>query len=223
MKFTEIYEKLLEKFGKQHWWPAETKFEVIVGAILTQQASWKNVEIAIQNLKRANVLNEKGIYEIKKEKLENLVKPSGFYRIKTKRLKNFVNFLFDKYNGNLEKLFKVNKNKLRNELLSINGIGKETADSIILYAANKPSFVIDAYTIRIFKRIGLINEKDYDKVKLIFESNLKSDVNLYKEYHALIVEFGKNICKIKPLCHQCPIKKVCKYANSNNDSSIQKI
>ncbi|MCX8178672.1 MAG: endonuclease [Candidatus Aenigmarchaeota archaeon] len=222
MKFAEIYERLFDEFGEQHWWPGETEFEVIVGAILTQQASWKNVEAAIKNLKKNKVLDERIIYNIELKKLEELVKPSGFYRIKAKRLKNFVNFLFEKYDGSLEKLFKLEKNELRKVLLSVNGIGKETADSIVLYAANKPSFVIDAYTIRIFTRLGVLKEKEYDKVKAAFENSLPQDVQLYKEYHALIVHLGKNICKTKPLCGMCPLKGMCEYAAVNNNHTKEK-
>ncbi|MBU5690291.1 MAG: endonuclease III domain-containing protein [Candidatus Aenigmatarchaeota archaeon] len=222
MNFFEIYEKLFDKFGEQHWWPGDTAFEIIVGAILTQQASWKNVEAAIKNLKNNKVLDEKTIYKIELKNLEELVRPSGFYRIKAKRLKNFVNFLFEKYDGSLEKLFSLKKNELRKELLSVNGIGKETADSIVLYAANKPSFVVDAYTIRIFNRLGILKEKEYDKVKAAFENNLPQDVQLYKEYHALIVNLGKNICKTKPLCDICPLKEMCEHAATNNNHLKEK-
>ncbi|MEM5801365.1 MAG: endonuclease [Candidatus Aenigmatarchaeota archaeon] len=218
MNLQKIYELLIKEFGKQNWWPAETEFEVIVGAILTQQASWKNVEKAIKNLKENNFLEPQTIYSIKISQLEKLIKPSGFYRIKAKRLKNFVNFLYKKYDGDLNKLFSLEKDFLRKELLSVNGIGKETADSIILYAANKPTFVVDAYTKRIFNRLGLIKENDYEKIKNIFEYSLPEDVELYKEYHALIVELGKNICKLKPKCKECCLSKWCNYANGVNNS-----
>ncbi len=216
MNLMQIYSKLLEKFGKQYWWPAETNFEVITGAILTQQASWKNVEKAIKNLKSLLLLNPYNIYKIELKKLEEIIKPSGFYKIKAKRLKNFVNFLFEKYDGDLERLLSLDKDELRKELLTVNGIGKETADSIVLYAAHKPTFVVDAYTIRIFNRLGVIKERDYEKVKEIFEKSLHIDVEIYKEYHALIVELGKNICKVKPRCEACPLKKWCEYA-ANHD------
>ncbi|MEM5799335.1 MAG: endonuclease III domain-containing protein [Candidatus Aenigmatarchaeota archaeon] len=214
MNLQKIYELLLKKIGKQNWWPAETDFEIIVGAILTQQASWKNVEKAIKNLKENNSLDPKAIYDIKISELQKLIKPSGFYKIKAQRLKNFVNFLYDRFNGDLNKLFSLEKDAIRKELLSVNGIGKETADSIILYSAQKPIFVVDAYTKRIFNRVGLIKENDYEKIKKIFESNLPKDVELYKEYHALIVELGKNICKVKPKCNECCLNKWCEYANN---------
>ncbi len=217
MSLLGIYEKLLKALGKQNWWPAEDKFEVIVGAILTQQASWKNVEKAIKNLKQHRMLTPEDLYRLDGKRLEELIRPSGFYKVKAKRLKRFVNFLFEKYDGKLERLFSLSMEELRKELLSINGIGDETADSILLYSAGMPSFVVDAYTIRIFSRLGLLKEKKYEKVKEFFEKNLPKDVELYKEYHALIVELGKNICKLKPKCILCPLKEWCEYANSAND------
>lgn len=220
MNLLKIYKILLNHFGKQYWWSAETPFEVIVGAILTQQASWKNVELAINNLKKAKKLTPKSIYKLPIKDLEKLIKPSGFYKIKAKRLKNFVTFLFEKYNGKLDDLFSLSLEELRHELLSINGIGKETADSIVLYAAEKSTFVIGAYTIRVFNRIGVIKSNKYDEVKRFFENGLPKDVNLFKDYHALIVELGKNICKIKPKCLKCPLNRWCKYAISANNSSF---
>jgi endonuclease-3 related protein len=217
MNLLEIYEKLLDAFGKQNWWPADDIFEVIVGAILTQQASWRNVEKTIKNLKEHKVLNPEGLHRLDVKKLEELIRPSGFYRVKARRLKSFVDFLFEKYDGRLEKLFSLSMKELRKELLSINGIGNETADSILLYSAGKPSFVVDAYTIRIFSRLGLLKEKEYDRVKEFFENNLPREVELYKEYHALIVELGKNVCKTKPKCFLCPLDKWCNYANSVNN------
>ena len=173
MNLGEIYETLLKYFGGQYWWPGETKFEIIVGAILTQQTSWRNVEKAIQNLKKENMLNEVSLHKATVKKIEKTIKPSGFYKIKTKRLKNFLNFVFKKYDGNLEKFFNLPKEQLRKELLSINGVGKETADSMILYAAEKPIFVVDAYTHRIFNRIGIINWDDYEKTRIFFEEELE--------------------------------------------------
>ncbi|MFH8080819.1 MAG: endonuclease III domain-containing protein [Candidatus Aenigmatarchaeota archaeon] len=215
MSFLKIYKILLNFFGKQNWWPAETKFEVIVGAILTQQTSWRNVEKAINNLKAHQLLNPLSLKEVELRQLEKLIKPSGFYRVKAKRLKEFVKFLFEKYDGNLENFLNLNKDILRKELLSIKGIGKETADSIILYAANKLTFVVDAYTIRIFNRLGLIKEEEYEAVKEIFEKSLPKDLELFKEYHALIVELGKNVCKKKPKCMECPLNDICDYALNN--------
>ena len=208
----EIYQTLHSHFGPQHWWPGESPFEVIVGAILTQQTSWNNVEKAIKNLKKEKLLDPKELHDIKSDKLEKLIQPSGYYRQKVKKLKNFTNFLWDNYDGKLEKLFNQPIPRLREELLSVNGIGKETGDSIILYAANKPIFVIDAYTKRILDRLGITREKDYDELQELFQKNLPQDVQLFNEFHALIVQLGKNYCKKKPKCDECPLKPSCNYA-----------
>lgn len=208
----EIYKKLLNHFSKQNWWPAETEFEVIIGAILTQASAWKNVEIAIKNLKSEKILNPEGIKNIHQNKLKKLIRSVVYYNTKSKKLKEFINFLYKNYNGNLNPLLNQPKYKLRNELLSIWGIGHETADSIILYAANKPSFVVDAYTRRIFSRLGFVNDGiNYENLKKFFESNLPEDLEIYKEFHALIVELGKNYCRRKPICDECPISYNCRY------------
>ncbi|OGI15013.1 endonuclease [Candidatus Micrarchaeota archaeon RBG_16_49_10] len=217
-----IYNDLYQHFGSQHWWPAQTPFEVIVGAILTQQTSWNNVEKAIVNLKREKILDPKKLREIESEKLETLIKPSGYYRQKTKKLKNFMGFLFERHGGKLEELFGQSIEQIRMELLSVKGIGKETADSIILYAANKPTFVIDAYTVRAFNRIGVTKEKDYESLKKFFEDNLPKDVNLFNEYHALIVALGKNYCRTNPICGKCPLRERCDYALHSYDGAKRK-
>jgi endonuclease-3 related protein len=210
MNLLDIYDKLESRFGPQHWWPADTPFEVVVGAILTQNTSWKNVERAIENLKDEGVLNPEGIYNVPEERLETLLVPSGFFKVKTKRLKHFINFLFLKYGGDLDKLLSLEPDPLRNELLGINGIGKETADSIILYAADKPSFVVDAYTRRVFERLGILKkDAGYDEIKQLFEENLPKDTKIYNEFHALIVVLAKDICKKKPACEKCPLGDVC--------------
>ncbi len=210
MNLLDIYSRLESHFGPQHWWPADTPFEVIVGAILTQNTSWKNVERAIANLKKEGVLTPEGIYRIPVERLETLLVPSGFYKIKTKRLKHFIDFLFKKCDGDLDKLLSLDTDLLRNELLGIKGIGKETADSIILYAANKPAFVVDAYTRRVFERFGML-EKDaeYDEIKRLFEEQLPRDTEIYNEFHALIVVLAKDICKKRPVCEKCPLDDSC--------------
>lgn len=212
MNLLDIYNRLKSHFGKQHWWPADTPFEVIVGAILTQNTSWKNVERAIENLKDEGVLSPEGIYRISEKKLQTLLKPSGFFKIKAKRLKNFINFLFGKYEGNLNHFLSLEPSLLRSELLGIKGIGKETADSIILYAADKPTFVVDAYTRRVFERLGMI-EKDatYDEIKQLFEEHLPRDTEIYNEFHALIVELAKDTCKKRPVCEKCPLKDDCNF------------
>ncbi|MEW6679565.1 MAG: endonuclease III domain-containing protein [bacterium] len=205
-----IYEILYHKFGDMNWWPGETQFEIIIGAILTQNTAWKNVEKAIENLKKENLLIPERINEIPEEKLANIIKPSGFYNQKAKKLKAFINFLFLRYNGSLEKLFEKGLFSLRKELLEISGIGNETVDSILLYAGNKPIFVVDAYTKRILVRHKIIDEKaDYEDIQSIFMENLPKDVKLFNNYHALFVKLGKEVCKkTKPLCKGCPLNEV---------------
>ncbi len=206
---TDIYNSLFKSFGKQHWWPGDTDFEVVIGAILTQNTNWANVERAIKNLKAAKVFTPSKLHEIKMEKLAELIKPSGYFNVKAKRLKNFIEWLFFNYNGSLPRLFKLDYAVLREQLLSVNGIGRETADSIILYAAKKLTFVVDAYTKRVLVRHGLINENySYDEIKAVFEENLPEKVSLYNEYHALIVMVGKHYCKPKMQCEECPLKSV---------------
>ena len=205
----ELYEFLFLHFGSQHWWPAETPFEVVVGAVLTQQVAWKNVEKAIDNLKNNHVLDLSKISNLPLGKLEVYIKPTGFYRQKAKRLKGICAYISSEYNGSLKGLFNKETSSMRTELLSLNGIGPETADSIILYAAEKPSFVIDAYTKRICKRLQLTDDLDYEPLKRFFENSLPKNVEIYKEFHALIVELGKNYCKTKPVCKNCPLSEKC--------------
>jgi len=204
-KFVLVYEKLKKEFGHQNWWPVKTgsRFEICIGAILTQNTNWKNVEKALNNLIAAKALNPRIIAEMPKAKLEKLIRPSGFYKQKAERLKTFSNFFLNKNN--------FYKNITREELLKVKGIGKETADSILLYACNKPFFVVDAYTKRSFSRIGLISENDYEKIRTIFEKNIPRDISFYKEFHALIVELSKKYCKKEPLCKPCPLNKICKH------------
>ncbi|MEW6103168.1 MAG: endonuclease III domain-containing protein [bacterium] len=206
----KIYNLLYNTFSDMNWWPGETQFEIIVGAILTQNTAWKNVEKAIENLKRENLLSPGKMNEIPEEKLANVIKPSGFYNQKAKKLKAFINFLFLRYSGSLEKLFEKGLFFLRNELLSIHGIGNETADSILLYAGNKPIFVVDAYTKRILARHRIIDEKaTYNAIQSIFMENLPKDVFLFNNYHALLVKVGKDFCKkTNPLCKRCPLNEV---------------
>ena len=213
MDLLKIYNKLESHFGPQNWWPADTPFEVVVGAILTQNTSWKNVERAIENLKNEGVLDIEGINRIPQKQLETLLVPSGFYKIKTKRLKHFIDFLFEKYDGNLDRLLSLEPVELREELLGINGIGKETADSIMLYAGDLPSFVVDAYTRRVFERLGILPKNaEYDEIKQLFEDNLPKDTKIYNEFHALIVVLAKDICKKKPICGKCPLfNNYCKH------------
>jgi endonuclease-3 related protein len=212
-KVNEIYIKLLTALGKQHWWPADTPFEIIVGAILTQQTSWRNVEKAINSLKLAKRLKPISILRTSDKKLYAIVRSSGYYKQKTKKLKIFCEFFIKEYGGSIRKMKTLSSpiSHLRSQLLSLWGIGRETADSILLYALDKPVFVVDAYTIRIGERVGLFRARGYERVRFFFESNLRRSVPVFKEYHALLVELGKNYCKTKPLCKPCPIKKLCNF------------
>ena len=203
---TEIYRLLYDAFGPQHWWPGETQFEIIVGAVLTQNTNWTNVEKAIGNLKSAGCLTPAKIHSLDHARLAELIRPAGYFNIKAKRLKNLIDWLFEKYNGELCNLEDVPTDTLRAELLAINGIGPETADSILLYAVNRPVFVVDAYTARMAVRHGLIGEDaDYEQLQQLFQSQLPSDVQLFNEYHALLVRLGKEFCRPTPRCTICPL------------------
>ena len=206
----DIYCHLLARYGPQHWWPAESPFEVIIGAILTQSAAWQNVEKALTNLKVNGRLSPSALRQIPTEELAQLVYPSGYYNAKARKIKSFVYWLGEHYRDNLDELFALDIPLLRQELLSIHGIGEETADSIILYAARKPIFVIDAYTRRILHRLGLIGEtKSYSVIHKLFMENLPKDETLFNEYHALFVRHGKEVCKRFPLCQRCCLKPLC--------------
>ena len=207
----EIYDRLIAEYGPQHWWPGETPFEVIIGAILTQSAAWTNVEKAINNLKSAGMLSSREIRELPVEELALLIRPSGYYNDKTRKLKSFVNRLYEKHEDSLDKLFALDVNSLRNELLSIHGIGEETADSIILYASGKPVFVIDAYTKRIINRIGLLTASEkYAVCQKYFMDNLPADLQMFTEYHALLVNLGKTACRMVPVCEKCCLRDICR-------------
>jgi endonuclease-3 related protein len=204
---TEIYEVLLDQFGPQHWWPGDTPFEIIAGAILTQNTNWANVEKAIANLKAADCLTPEGMHRLDVSRLAELIRPAGYYNVKARRLKSFVGWLFENYAGELTHLDGVGTEQLRAELLAIKGIGYETADSILLYALARPVFVVDAYTARIAARHGLIDPgADYEQLRELFESNLPQDVRLFNEYHALLVRLGKQFCKPKAQCTGCPLE-----------------
>ena len=210
MTLMDYYRTLFAAFGPQNWWPGRTRFEVIVGAILTQNTAWTNVEKAIKNLKRERLLTPEAVRRASKEKLAALIRPAGYFNIKAGRLKNFVDFLFERHGGSLRRLFsKRDTGELRTELLSVKGIGPETADSILLYAARRAEFVVDAYTKRVLARHGLShNGADYEEVKALFMDNLPRDEALYNEYHALFVRVGKEFCRTKnPLCTDCPLKR----------------
>ena len=211
-RLTEIYRLLLASYGPQHWWPADTPFEVIVGAILTQSAAWGNVEKAVSNLKQARVMNPASLRKLPLSKLAKLIYPSGYYNAKALKLKSFVEHLEEAHQDSLEKLFSLDIHRLRNELLNIHGIGPETADSITLYAAHKTIFVIDAYTRRILTRLGLSPSRDnYSAFQALFMGNLPADEKLFNEYHALLVRHGKEVCKKSPICEKCCLRQLCPY------------
>ena len=206
-----IYRQLLACYGPQNWWPAQEPFEVIVGAILTQATAWGNVEKAITNLKSAEALSPKTLRQIPLSELTRLIHPCGYYNAKALKLKSFAHWLVD-YDDNLDRLFATDTYHLRQQLLSIHGIGLETADSIILYAANKPIFVVDAYTRRIISRIGLAPESsNYTAYQELFMDNLPADTQLFNEYHALLVCLAKDVCRSCPLCQQCCLNNICYY------------
>jgi endonuclease-3 related protein len=209
---TNIYQRLLERFGPQHWWPADEPFEVIVGAILTQSAAWANVEKAIKNLLGSGALSPQALRKLPRAKLAELVYPCGYYNAKALKLKAFALWLGNHYGDDLNRLFALDADELRRQLLSVHGIGPETADSIILYAAGKPVFVIDAYTRRIFSRLGLAPQKDsYAAYQALFMDNLPQDAQMFNEYHALLVCLGKSVCRRQPLCGECPLSDICRF------------
>ena len=208
----DIYNRLFDRYGPQRWWPADGPFEVVVGAILTQSAAWINVEQAISNLKAANALTPAALHDLPIERLAHLIRPSGYFNAKALKLKSFVERLDLKYGGDLNKLFTLDNAALRQELLSIHGVGEETADSILLYAARRPSFVIDAYTKRIVSRLGLAPSKDsYGDFQALFAQNLPRDERLFNEYHALLVRHGKEVCRKTPDCPRCCLRTLCPY------------
>lgn len=204
----EIYQRLLEHFGPQSWWPGETPIEIVVGAILTQNTNWSNVTKAIDRLRNDALLDFTALEELDPLVLAEYIRPSGYYNIKAVRLKNFLRMVRERYEGELDLLLGDSTQSARENLLSVRGIGPETADSILLYAGNHPVFVVDAYTYRIFFRHFLLSgPTEYHEVQEAFTDNLPQDVQLFNEYHALIVQLGKHFCKkSNPLCANCPLQ-----------------
>jgi len=209
-KLQDIYRRLLARYGSQHWWPAEGPFEMIAGAILTQSAAWVNVEKAIASLKAAEALSPQALRRLPLPEIAALIHPSGYYNAKALKLKSFAQWLGEHYEDNLDKLWAEEIDRLRHQLLSIHGVGEETADSIILYGAGKPIFVIDAYTRRIINRLGLTPDiNSYAAYQALFMHGLPIDVDLFQEYHALLVCLAKDVCRRRPLCRQCCLKSIC--------------
>ena len=208
--WTEIYERMLAAYGPQHWWPGNSPFEVIVGAILTQSAAWTNVEKAIENLKASDALSPAAIRRLPQAELAELVYPSGYYNAKAKKLKAFADWLDVRFDDDLEAMASEDLDTLRAELLEVHGIGEETADDILLYALGKTAFVVDAFTRRLFSRLGLAPDQgDYSEYQAIFTANLPPDQEMFGEYHALVVRHAKDVCKKRPLCHGCCLLDLC--------------
>jgi endonuclease-3 related protein len=206
-KLLDIYRILLDHYGPREWWPAETPFEVVVGAILTQNTSWKNVEKAIANLKQFGPLTPEALLRLPEETLSEAIRPSGYYRQKGKRLRNFLGMLSDRFEGRLDALFDLPTEILREELLALSGIGPETADSILLYAAGRPVFVIDTYTIRILSRHEVLPEEThYAEAQQWVTDHLPENIQLFNEFHALLVNVGKDFCRPRPKCSGCPLE-----------------
>ncbi|HSP55698.1 MAG TPA: endonuclease [Dehalococcoidia bacterium] len=212
--FRDVYERLLVAYGPQHWWPGETAFEVIVGAILTQSAAWTNVEKALANLKAAGALSPQGLHGLSEGEIARLIRPSGYFNAKARKLMAFVEMLHVQFRGDLERLLTLPRDDLRALLLSTHGIGPETADSIVLYAAGQASFVIDAYTRRMFSRMGVTPSHDsYEGWRALFLDALPADAPMFNEYHALIVAHGKSVCRKTPRCRECVLRDVCETGN----------
>jgi endonuclease III related protein len=209
-KLLDVYERLLATFGPQRWWPGDSPFEIMVGAVLVQNTAWRNVERAIINLRVAGVVEPRALYALPPEELAELIRPAGYYRVKAKRLRNLLKFVVEEYDGSLDAMFRTNLTALREQLLAIHGIGPETADAILLYAGGLPTFVVDTYTHRVLARHGWIGyDADYHEIKDHFESALPADASLYNEYHALLVRVGKDFCKrTAPKCDTCPLREL---------------
>jgi len=206
-KLMEMFHLMLGHFGSQHWWPGDSVLEIMVGAILTQNTNWKNVEKAILNLKKGNMMSLEVLNTVTPEELAEKIRPSGYYNIKAGRLKNLINYLFEYYEGSIKIFLEQETSKMREELISVKGIGPETADSIILYAAERPVFIIDSYTHRILNRHELFDSQaSYYELQEYFTHNLKDDTALFNEFHALIVMVGKEYCRKSPQCNKCPLE-----------------
>jgi endonuclease-3 related protein len=206
-RIKEFYKSLYDRYGPQNWWPAESELECIIGTILTQNTSWKNVEKAFENLKSRGLISVEKLDSISTEKLANLIRPSGYFNQKAIKIKTFISYVKKTYNGDLGRMFDEDTDRLRERLLSIKGIGPETADSILLYALKKPVFVIDAYTYRILSRHSMIPSRtSYQEMQELLMNSLPHDVQVFNEYHALLVKVGKEHCRRKALCEGCPLE-----------------
>lgn len=206
-RLLSLYRHLFRHFGPQYWWPARSRFEVIVGAILTQNTAWTNVEKAIAAMRVGRLLNPREIAAAPQEQLSRLIRPAGYYNMKAERLKQFARFLLTHYGGSVRRMFRTEMTRLREELLGVSGIGEETADSILLYAGDQPIFVVDAYTRRVLERHELIAANTpYGEIQRLFMIHLPADPTLFNEYHALLVAVGKTYCRRAPQCDSCPLR-----------------
>ena len=216
-----VYERLLDRYGPQHWWPAETPFEVIVGALLMQQTAWRNVDEAIRHLKRAGLLDVRAIASASVPVLRRHVKVTGLYRTKPRRLQRFCRHLLIRSDGDLKAYFDRPTDVVRADLLAQEGVGPETADSILLYAGNHPVFLVDAYTIRVGRRIGLFDTDQYPAVQRYFEDSMPRDLGLYQEYHALVVKHAVTLCRRTPKCDPCPVRDLCDYGSGRGHAIVK--
>jgi endonuclease-3 related protein len=208
LSLEQVFDRLFAAYGPQHWWPGDSPFEVMVGAVLTQNAAWINVERAIDNLKRAECLSLDGILALGESELAELIRPSGYFNVKAKRLHSLCRFL--DHRGGIERLRSLATQELRRDLLAVHGVGPETADDILLYAFERPVFVVDAYTRRLFGRlVRLSGDESYEWIRSMFESELPAEVSLFNEYHALIVRHAKRVCGGKPRCSECCLRAEC--------------
>ena len=212
----KVYDMLFAANGKQNWWPGNSAFEIMVGAVLTQNTAWTNVEKAIASLKRNRALSPQAIVKTHPRRLAGWLKPSGYFNVKARRLRAMCQWLLGQ--GGTKKIAKLPTDELRHRLLAVHGIGPETADDILLYVFNRPVFVIDAYTRRIFARLGLIGgTEDYETLRHIFEDALGSNAGLFNEYHALVVVHGKDVCRKRPLCDHCCLAEDCPSSDLSGD------
>ena len=209
----QVYDLLYERYGPQGWWPAKTKLEVVLGAILVQSTAWGNAAKALDAIREAGVLDVSALARMSEGELGELVRSSGFYTVKARRVKAFVEHVMEGHGGDLDSMLEQDAAELRRELLGIHGIGEETADCIVLYAAGKPTFVIDEYTRRIVGRlgVGVVGRGTYGDYQRLFEEALASEAGVFGEYHALLVALGKDVCRKSPLCLGCALKQVCEY------------
>ncbi len=219
-RLSKIYDRLFRHFGPQEWWPGETPLEVCVGAILVQNTSWTNAAKAIADLKSRELLTAQGLRDVPQARLARLIRPARFFNVKARRLKGFIRFLWADFDGDLQQLFSLPTEKLRDILLNVDGIGPETADSILLYAAERPMFVVDAYTRRIFSRLGIFDDSTggrdgYESLQNLFSRNLPCELVLFNEYHALLVKLGNTYCRPRPNCTPCPLKRLCAFPRLN--------